>query len=105
MTPLDAATLVAALALGCHWLICKALDSAEPQDLRGCGIVIVCDTSLEAHSARIGEYMGHQIWETVTFRGHLYRFDHVLAQSRREQLAPGELFLDPGLVYVLSAAA
>jgi hypothetical protein len=30
-----------------------------------------------------------------------YRFDHIRDPKTRERLNPGELFLDPGLVYVV----
>jgi hypothetical protein len=100
MTPIDAAILVLALALGFLRIIYRELDKAETEDLHRCGIVIVRERVLEGHSQPIGEYLGHQIWRTVTFRGLVYRFDRIQGQSRREQLAPGELYLDPGLVYV-----
>jgi hypothetical protein len=44
--------------------------------------------------------MGHPIWGSVRFMGMEYRFDHVLDRKARERLAPRELFLEPGLVYV-----
>ena len=100
MTPVDSAILVLALTLGFLRIVFRELDKLESEDLRLCGIVIVRERALEAHSQPIGEYLGHQIWRTVTFRGLVYRFDRIQGQSRREQLAPGELYLDPGLVYV-----
>src|SRR5262245_36421861 len=102
MTPLDAGALVLLMLLPFHWLIRRELAKEEARDLRRCGIVIVRERALEAHSRAIGEYRGHEIWETVTFRGLVYRFHHVLPRERREKLAPGELFLDPGLVYVVA---
>jgi hypothetical protein len=100
MTPIDTAILVLALTLGFLRIIYRELDRAESEDLHRCGIVIVRERVLEGHSQPIGEYLGHQIWRTVTFRGLTYEFDRIQRQSRREQLAPGELYLDPGLVYV-----
>jgi hypothetical protein len=44
--------------------------------------------------------MGRSIWGSVTFMGMEYRFDHVVPASHRERLAPGELYLEPGLVYI-----
>jgi hypothetical protein len=41
------------------------------------------------------------VWASVRFMGMEYRFDHVQDPRARERLAPGELFLDPGLVYVV----
>lgn len=103
MAPLEAAALVALLALPFHWLVLRQLAKAEHPDPRRCGIVIVRERALEAHSRAIGSYQGHDIWETVTFRGSVYAFDRVQSEDRREQLAAGELFLDPGLVYVIRA--
>jgi len=66
--------------------------------------VIVSVKALQAHSAPIGEYLGHPIWASVRFKGMEYRFDHIvetrISQRARETLGPGELFLDPGLVYI-----
>ena len=105
MTPIDAATLALALALGMLRIINRELDKAEPADPRRHGIVIVRERALEAHSQPIGEYMGHEIWRTVTFRGLTYEFDRIEPRSRRERIAAGELFLDPGLVYVARVLA
>jgi hypothetical protein len=45
--------------------------------------------------------MGRPIWGSVTFKGMLYRFDRIQPAARREALAAGELFLEPGLVYTV----
>ena len=102
MTPLEAALMFLAMALPAFWWVHRkfARDS-DPAYLRTQGVVIVLERALEAHSAPIGEFMGHPVWETVTFKGLLYRFDHVLESRRRERIAPGELFIEPGLVYVV----
>jgi hypothetical protein len=100
MTPVDAAIMILALALGLLRIVCWQLDKAAAEDLRRCGVVIVRERVLEACSQPIGEYLGHQIWRTVTFRGRVYEFDRIQPRSRCEALAAGELFLDPGLVYV-----
>ena len=101
MTPLDAAALVVLMVLPFHWLIRRELARAEAPDPRACGIVIAKERALDMHSRSIGSYGGHEIWETVTFRGFVYHFDRIQPSRRREAVAPGELFLDPGLVYVL----
>jgi hypothetical protein len=44
--------------------------------------------------------MGCHIWGSVTFMGMVYRFDRILEPRRKERLAAGELYLEPGLVYV-----
>ena len=105
MTPLDAAALVALMVLPFNWLVRRELAKIEGADPRQCGIVIVRERALDAYTAPIGDYLGHAIWGTVTFHGLVYRFDRVQPAVRREDLAPGELFLDPGLVYVLGVSA
>lgn len=105
MTPLEAAILVAALALAFHGIVRWQLDRlCDPAYLRGEGVVIVREEVLQAHSPAIGSYMGRSIWGSVTFLGMEYRFDHVLAPAAKERLAPGELYVNPGLVYVTGPA-
>jgi hypothetical protein len=105
MTPMDAAALVVLLVLPFDWLIRRELARAENPDPRQCGIVVVRERALDSHSGSVGHYLGHEIWRSVTFRGHVYRFDRIQPAAERERLAPGELFLDPGLVYVLGVPA
>jgi hypothetical protein len=99
MSPLEAVVLVMAIVVPVHWLIQRELAKAGDIDPRECGIVIVLERALDAHAPSIGEYMGHEIWRTVTFHGLTYDFARIESPKRREKLAPGELFLDPGLVY------
>ena len=97
--------MVAALAFALHRLIQWQLDRLhDPSYLREQGVVIVREEVLQAHSPAIGSYMGRSIWGSVTFLGMEYRFDHVLAPAAKERLAPGELYLNPGLVYVTGPA-
>jgi hypothetical protein len=100
MTPIDAAALVCLMVIPFHWLVQRQLAKEENRDPRRCGIVIVRERALDGYSGSVGCYKGRQIWETVTFRGLVYRFDRVIPPSQCERLAPGELYLDPGLVYV-----
>ena len=101
MNPLEAAALVALLALPLHFAVQWHLARLEdPLYLRAQGIVVVRESALSAHGEAIGEYQGHPIWETVTFKRMHYRFSRVTQREYREKLAGGELYLDPGLVYV-----
>lgn len=105
MTPLEAALLVLAMALPAFWWTHRQLARlSDPRYLREQGVVIVLEKAIEAHTAAVGEYLGHPIWETLTFKGMQYRFDHVLDARQRERIAPGELFIEPGLVYVAQPA-
>jgi hypothetical protein len=101
VNPLEAAGLVALLVLPLHCLVQWQLGREEdPAWLRRQGIVVVRDSALDGHGAEIGEYAGHRIWAGVTFKGNAYRFDRVAGLQDREKTGPGELWLDPGLVYV-----
>jgi hypothetical protein len=98
VTPLEAAALVVALQLPCHWLVLRHLRRlADPAYIRSMGVVILRERALQAHSEPIGRYQDRPIWGTVSFMGMLYRFDHVV---ERRRVGPRELFLEPGLVYV-----
>jgi len=101
-TPLDAAILVAILTLPPLWLVLRHFDRLDdPAYLRRQAIVVERESALEERAAPIGEYLGVPIAEAVVFKGLRYRFDHVLDRARRERIAPGQLFLEPGLVYVV----
>jgi hypothetical protein len=101
VNPLEAALMVAALAYAFHRIIASQLDRLrDPAYLCREGVVVVVEEILQAHSAPVGQYMGRSIWGSVTFMGMEYRFDHVVPASHRERLAPGELYLEPGLVYI-----
>lgn len=101
MSPLEAGFLVALLALPFHLLVRHQLAKLEdPRHLRRHGVVIVRDSALDGHTEPIGRYLEREIWGSVTFKGMLYRFDHVARTQEREHLNARELYLDPGLVYV-----
>ena len=101
VTPLEATLLIGALALPLHLLVTWHIDrEQDPTWLRHQGIVVVRESALEAHSDPIGEYDGHPIWGSVTFMGMHYRFDRIAPPRLKEKTGPGELYLEPGLVYV-----
>jgi hypothetical protein len=101
MSPLEAAVLIGLLVLPLHCLVQWQLSRQEdPAYLRTQGIVVVRESALDAHSEAIGEYAGRCIWGSVTFKGMHYRFSRVTRPGNREKTGPGELWLEPGLVYV-----
>jgi hypothetical protein len=69
--------------------------------LRRHGIVVERESALDERLAPIGSYLGRPIAEAVLFKGLRYRFDRILDRRHRERIGPGELFLEPGLVYVV----
>ena len=104
MSALEALVVFLLVSLPIHWLVQREFAKlADPGYLRAHGVVIVSERALQARSAPIGEYRGQPIWASVRFMGMDYRFDHVRDPKTRERLEPGELFLDPGLVYVVDA--
>ena len=104
MPALEALAVILLIALPWWWAVHRELDKlADPAYLRAHGVVIVSERALQEHSEPIGQYLGHPIWGSVQFMGMEYRFDHVQERRARERLAPGELFLEPGLVYVAAA--
>jgi hypothetical protein len=101
VTPLDAAALVALLAMPFHWMVKRELQRLEDSAyLRAQGVVIVCLRAIDSHAEPIGRYRGQDIWRTLTFKDVEYRFDRVISAQDRERVGPGELYLEPGLVYV-----
>jgi hypothetical protein len=101
MNPLEAVALIAVLVLPFHFLVQWQLARLnDPVLLRAQGIVVVRESALDGHTDPVGEYAGRQIWGSVTFLGMVYRFDHVIPAGDKEKTGPGELYLDPGLVYV-----
>jgi hypothetical protein len=101
MSPLEAAALVAVLVLPFHLLVLWHVERMrDPAYLRRQGIVVVRESALDGHSGPVGSYVGQPIWGSVTFMGMRYRFDHVARPQDKEKTGPGELYLDPGLVYV-----
>ena len=100
MSPLEALVVFLLFSLPVWWLLRReAAKLSDPRYLREHGVVIVSERALQAHSAPIGEYLGHPIWGSVRFMGMEYRFDRVQDARARERIGPGELFLEPGLVY------
>jgi hypothetical protein len=100
LSPIEAALLVAALALPFHLLVQWQLSRlTDPDYLRAQGIVILDERVVQLRGS-IGKFNGRAIPESVVFLGMAYRFDRVIAPAQKGALAAGELYLEPGLVYV-----
>ena len=63
--------------------------------------------ALPAGSAQgvIGIYAGGEIYETLSYLGMRYAFDRIAPASYRLTVSEGELFVEPGLLYVLQERA
>jgi len=102
MSPLEALVVFLLISLPVHLLVKREFAKlSDPTYLRAHGVVVLSERALQARSDAIGEYRGYPIWASVRFMGMEYRFDRVQDPKARERLEPGELFLDPGLVYVV----
>ena len=101
MSPLEAVGLMVLLVLPFHCIVqWHVARLADPSYLRSQGIVVVRESALDGHTDVVGQYAGRAIWGRVTFMGIPYRFDRIARPRDREKTGPGELYLDPGLVYV-----
>jgi hypothetical protein len=87
------------------WLVWRHVGQLEdPAYLRTQRVVVVSDRVIERRSAPIGHSLGSPIAGSLTFMGMRYRFDSVIAACERENIAAGELYLEPGLVYVTESS-
>jgi hypothetical protein len=101
VSPIEAALLVVIVALPFHIAMQVALSRLEdPGYIRRKGVVIVRESALSGHEGCLGQYEGHEIWATVTFKGMTYRFSRVARPGYRQSIHERELYLDPGLVYL-----
>jgi hypothetical protein len=99
MSPIEAALLIAALALAFHFVVRWQLGLlASPRYLRNHGVVICRDDVVEYSGEVIGSYRGCDIHESVVFMGMRYRFERVASPSC--PIKARELLIAPGLVYV-----
>ena len=99
MSPIEAALLVAALALPFHVAVQWQLALlSSPRYLRKHGVVICKEDIVEYGTEVIGSYRGREIHESLLFMGMRYRFDRVATPNYG--VRPRELLLAPGLVYV-----
>jgi hypothetical protein len=83
------------------WLVRRELlRFAGPAYLRARGVIVVSERVLQERSQPIGQYLGHPIWASVRFMGMEYRFNRIVDPRTRSPIAPRELLLAPGRVYV-----
>ena len=100
MDPFVAFLYRLALALPFHLIALHYFAvHVDPARLREQGVVVLHPSALQDFSAPVGEYMGREIWGSATFKGMVYRFDHVVRRRERDRTGPRELFLEPGLLY------
>jgi hypothetical protein len=99
MGPIEAAFLIAALALAFHFVVRWQLGLlASPRYLRKHGVVICRDDAVDYSGDVIGSYRGCAIHEAVVFMGMRYRFERITSPCC--PIKARELLIAPGLVYV-----
>lgn len=100
MNPLEAAVLAILVAMPFHLLLQRAVARLmDPLYLRTQGIVICSEAVVEPGEV-VGSYRGKPIYGSLVFMGMHYRFDRVTLPALRERTQAGELYLEPGLIYV-----
>ena len=100
MSPLEASLLVIVMALPFHFLLQWQLGRlSDPHYLRTCGIV-VCKPEIIEFGTVVGTFAGTPVHDGVIFMGMHYRFDRIVPRGERERIGAGELYLEPGVVYV-----
>lgn len=97
MNALEAAALIALLMLVFHLLLQREFGRFA-QQLRKSGVAIEHEGFLEARGEVIGSFKGRDIYAWVAYLGMKYRFDRTVPRCR--DVGEGELFLEPGIVYV-----
>lgn len=74
----------------------------NPRYVRQSGVAVEREAILVDDQAQLlGYYDGCEIRSAVVYLGIRYRFECVVPASYRRQLLPGELYVEPGLLYVL----
>jgi hypothetical protein len=72
-----------------------------PDYVRRCGAAIGREAlQIDPNTEVIGYYDGNEIRASVAYLGIRYRFECVVPPSYRRQLSAGELYVEPGLLYV-----
>lgn len=99
MSPLEAALLIAGLALPFHFFLQWQLGlQCDPRYLRRHGVVIRREEIIERSGEVVGHYRGRDIPAELRFMGMTYRFSGIVPGSYRVHAR--ELLLAPGLLYL-----
>jgi hypothetical protein len=99
------ALLVTALVLPFRWAVMTELAHWQSAEyFRRFGVIIRCAEALDARSEVIGNYQDAPIHRTVTFKGMEYDFAGIVAPRYQARIDENELYLDPGLLYLLRQA-
>jgi hypothetical protein len=99
------ALLVTALVLPFRWAVMQELAYWESAEyFRRFGVIIRRPEALQACTEVIGRYQGAPIHRSVTFKGMEYEFAGVVPPRYQDRIDESELYLDPGLLYLVPQA-
>lgn len=91
---------VIALASFITWVALSHYRYTSDPRSRCFGVVVRRPDAFDAVADVVGRYMGLDIYERVIFKGMTYLFDRVAPPGYKDKIRGGELFLEPGLVYI-----
>jgi hypothetical protein len=100
---LEAVLVVAALALAFCWAVSFALARWDSPECLG--VVTLCPKRLDGHGELIGRYGEAPIYRSVRFKDTDYEFAGVVPPRCVRPIDENELYVEPGLLYVLAGAA
>ena len=105
MNLLEAVLVVAALALA----FCGAVSFAlawwdSPECLGGLGVVTLRPERLDGHGELIGRYGAAPIYRSGRFKDMEYEFAGLVPPRCVRPIDENELYIEPGLLYVLAGA-
>lgn len=101
MDVFELVVLAAALAAPLYFLTRLERDRVnDPQYVRRCGGVVSRERLRLGDAPVIGTYDGSPIYAQIEYLGIRYRFDRAMPPSSGFRPGAGELYVDPGLVYV-----
>jgi len=103
MDDLNAFLLAASLVPAVYLLVrMERSRSSDPEHVRRFGAAIGRDALRgEPNLEVIGYYDGVEIYAFVWHLGMRYRFERVVPSAYRRSVAARELFVEPGLLYVI----
>lgn len=98
----DLVLLVAALTLAFYGAVMFALRWwGRPESFGHFGVIILRPEGLDGHTEEIGRYGGAPIYRSVSFKGMQYEFAGIVPPRYRQRIDENELYLEPGLLYLL----
>lgn len=103
MDGLIAVALTFALVAPLHWVILRSFDRLDSAAyLRESGVVILDQRALDMCGDIIGSFSGAPIYGWLVFKGMVYEFNRPVRPAYRKRIGRDELYLDPGLLYLVA---